>query len=485
MIIKAGDYSILMRGYELDREKLKSLGEAYNGKLEALTKCEQETEHFKNQCGEDNLGDAWQEQYKKSYELLREEGRNAYADVISYTEGSFFKSVEEVYKNSKRTRFEIARAFAQAEGEIPLPQSRVEEGEELFDFSDCNTEEDVFKWTVNHCLEIMSGIISLPPVKVTTRFPDKYLISIDNGTREPFKLGTTIEVGEELSVSLEREGCPEMKRIFQNSGTEVLNYSPYDLDILTICNGLLDAGNDYVPIETIARAMRGGKNGNISDKTTEEISDSLKRLMCPITLLYYSEKKNYKWENVSGRYVGPMLPVEIITAEVNGKVVANCVHFLEKPILFRLAEMKMQVVFLPASAIAINGYQNKRVRELSVYLYERVAMMYPAKDGKPKSPSLRTILVDTLLKETIEDEKKRKNGKIKKKQMDKTIEILTQYKEDGIIYGFSFNLDREANEKKQKFIIAMDEKQEREMWKAEGIRTTLTTKKKRESSKKA
>ena len=462
MILKPLDYLILMRGYESDKAEIEKLENAYNEKYEALKKCKRERELFKKNCGEENLGDA----FTKSCNKAEEELEKAYVDLISYDGGDFFKSIVEIYKSSGRSIFQITRAFRQAEKEMPIPQVDEEDGKILV-FSDCDTREDVFRWTVERCLEYMK--ISRPIVRTITRFPQSYLISTDKGTRELFKLGTTIEVGEELSVSLGKGGSSQIERIFQNIGTKVVDYDPSDLDVLTLCNSFFDRGNEYVPIQSIARAMREGKDGNISDKTIEEISDSIKRLMYPITLLYYTEKKEYtkrnrEWEEVSGTYTGAILPCEIVTANINGKEVFNCVHFFDKSILFRLAEMKFQVQALPASAIAYKGYTNRGVRALVNFIYQRIVEMYPGRDGKDKDLSLRTILVRSLLEETIKDEEKRKNRRVKKNQLDKAIKILEQYQKDGIIYSFGYNYDIEPNERKQKIIIAMNKEQDKELW---------------------
>ena len=140
------------------------------------------------------------------------------------------------------------------------------------------------------------------------------------------------------------------------------------------------------------------------------------------------------------------------------------IKLLGKSILFELAERKSQVTLLPASVLSSPGYMTRAKKELTVYLMQRVGAMKPGKNGKGKPLTMRTIRVDTLLNETMKEES-RKDRKEKSRQLKKVTEILSQYKRDGIISGFCYNYDIETDEKKQKIIIAMNDKQEREMWK--------------------
>lgn len=491
MILKRKDFRRLMRGYEFDKKKFNQLLETYQEKEDKFTDLFEEQE---KKYPEENILDRFTEyvrdsrrpdkQYpEEAFALLSnymDEAQDAYRKCISYKGGEILSSIVEYYKSSGKRYIDIANNYIGAVDKISLPKVEGSD-EELLDFSDCNTEEDVFKWTRDKLIEIMSLTIPKPVEIATTKGISDLLVNIDKGYWGLTTGGLTLKAGETVSIGLGRQGSDSIVRTIQLSpksledGIPELNLTPYDSAILSIIAQLKLKGNDFISVATIARALKRNKEGHISEKTKQEILSSIMKMMCLITIDYTSEATHYKFgKDTKSFYYGMLLPVELdVTVNLNGNIIHDGIRILRVPILFELALLKAQVTSLPLSALAVRGYMTKKVITLSSYLMQRVGAMKPTKHlktirgrevevEKHKSITIRTIRVDSLLKSTIPD--KYKDRDEKSIQLQKAEAILQQYKEDGIIYGFCFNYREEQDEKKQKYIIAMNKKQEREMW---------------------
>ncbi len=477
MDIKKSDLFRLLRGYDLEEREIEKYGKALKQKIAEQDKHTEELEKLKKyiKVRGMRLRPAEAEYYDRVSDFKDKEVNNAIVDYIAYEGGRLYTEIAREYKrNMKLTPFLIAGTFYQSKSKVSLPS----EGE-MVKFPDCYTEEEIFSQVKKAYLKAMD--IPLPPEKVSTRLSKEILVNLDKGTRELFK-GTTVKTGEIISIPLEKKGRAPMVRTFQitpealSRGIEELNLNSYDLGVLTICNSLLDAGNTIISAETIARTPRRGKGGDISKMTKEDILSSINKMMVPVVINFTSENTRYKWgEESQTIYRGAILPAEIVTVEINGKVIEDGIKLLGKSILFDLAERKSQVTLLPVSVLSAPGYMTRAKKELTVYLMQRVGAMKPGRDGKGKPLTMRTIKVQTLLNETMEEEN-RKDRKEKSRQLKKVEDILQQYAKDGIIYSFGFNYTgagAETDEKKQKYIIAMNEKQEREMW--EELRLSSST----------
>ena len=472
MIIKRKDYERLIRGYEIDKKKLDNL----------FTTCREKTDIIEELVNKWDMEEEHPREDLSATRALLEEAKDSLNDISAYEGGEMYSSIVEFYKSSGEKLRDIANAYYHAKRTLSLPSRPIVFGEEeLLDFADCNTEEEIIKWTRDRLIESMSDTLPLPVEIATTRGISDLLVNIDKGYWGLTTGGLTLKAGETVSIGLGRQGSDSIVRTIQLSpksledGIPELNLTPYDSAILSIIAQLKLKGNDFISVATIARALKRNKEGHISEKTKQEILSSIMKMMCLITIDYTSEATHYKFgKDTKSFYYGMLLPVELdVTVNLNGNIIHDGIRILRVPILFELALLKAQVTSLPLSALAVRGYMTKKVITLSSYLMQRVGAMKPTKHlktirgrevevEKHKSITIRTIRVDSLLKSTIPD--KYKDRDEKSIQLQKAEAILQQYKEDGIIYGFCFNYREEQDEKKQKYIIAMNKKQEREMW---------------------
>ena len=483
MNIKQKDLRLLLRGYELDREKADQLSKAYDEKSTVFLKCAVEQEKFQKHLEKTGkkINSALFDCYNREYTEKRVETQNAYIDLQLYLGGKLYNEIMKEYERSDKSLFDIVDILVQAGEKIPAP-TVVEGTEDMFSFPDCYDEDEIFRSVKKQIVEIMEHTVERPMRKVVTKSTDLLRWNNDNGTWE--MIMSILKKGEVMNISLEGKNRSPMKReieLLQNaldSTRQDLDLGLFDILVLTICESLRLAGNEIINTETIARVGRKD-DSQISEGTKEEIRKSILKLMSVVRVTLLDEIDHYHLEGITSHYHGQILPSEFITAEINGQVVGDAIRLHDKSIFFKMAERKKQVEDIPVYLIGGAGNnRTKKTDELSTYLLRRVEAMEPTKitkkkrgkettEEREKPLKLRTIRIDSLLMRTIPEEKKRKNRNVKARQLKKTEDILTLYKETGKIYGFCFNYAGAyfvEDEKKQKIIIAMNEEQGRTMW---------------------
>ena len=473
MNIKQKDLRLLLRGYELDREKADQLAKSYEDISNDFMKCAVEQEKYQKHLEKTGkkIARAFFDCYNREYTEKREKAQNAYIDLQLYLGGKLYNEIMKEYERSDKSLFDIVDILVQAGEKIPSP-TVVEGSEDMFSFPDCYDEGEIFRSVKKQIVEIMEHTVERPMRKVVTKSTDLLRWNNDNGTWE--MIMSILKKGEVMNISLEGKNRSPMKReieLLQNaldSTRQDLDLGLYDILILTICESLRLAGNEIINTETIARVGRKD-NSQISEGTKEEIRKSILKLMSVVRVTLLDEIDHYHLEGITSHYHGQILPSEFITAEINGQVVGDAIRLHDKSIFFKMAERKKQVVDIPVYLIGGAGHnRTKKTDELSTYLLRRVEAMEPTKITKKKRGKETTEEREKPLKlRTIPEEKKRKNRNVKARQLKKVEDILTLYKKTGKIYGFCFNYagaDLERDEKKQKIIIAMNEEQGRTMW---------------------
>ena len=483
MNIKQKDLRLLLRGYELDKDKAGELAKSYEDISNDFMKCAVEQEKYQKHLEKTGkkIARAFFDCYNREYTEKRVKAQNAYIDLQCYLGGKLYNEIMKEYERSDKSLFDIVDILVQAGEKIPSP-TVVEGTEDMFSFPDCYDENEIFRSVKKQIVEIMEHTVERPMRKVMTKSTDLLRWNNDNGTWE--MIMSILKKGEVMNISLEGKNRSPMKReieLLQNaldSTRQDLDLGLFDILVLTICESLRIAGNEIINTETIARVGRKD-DSQISEGTKDEIRRSILKLMSLVRVDLSAEVNNYHLEGITSHYHGQILPSEFITAEINGQVVDDAIRLLGKSIFFEMAERKKQVDDIPVYLIGGGGNnRTKKTDELSTYLLRRVEAMEPTKitkkkrgkettEEREKPLKLRTIRIDSLLKRTIPEEEKRKNRNIKARHLKKVEDILTLYKETGKIYSFCFNYagaDPERDEKKQKIIIAMNEEQGRTMW---------------------
>lgn len=462
MIIKRKDYERLIRGYEIDEKKLDNLYATLREKidisLEQLDKWDTKEKHSPEELG--------------ALLALSKEADNSMLDCYAYEGGEMYSSVVEFYKSSGERLRDIANAYHTANRTLSLPSLPIELGEEeLLDFSDCNTEEEIIKWTRDRLIESMSNTIPLPVESTITRHSGSYLRSTDKGMRAFFMGEERVKPEGETVLHLEKRGRHSMTRTIFMNGDVVrdsmgaLGYGVFHNEVYTAISNLALGGNTIVAPSTIAREYRHNPKARITDKEQRRIIDAIRDMMIFLKIDYTSEANDYHFgKGTQTVYEGALLDVEMITTEnkLNGTIVYNAIKIKDIPILFRLSLMKNQVVETPK----IEGrpekmYRTDEVGDLLGYLKQRVIAGKPGKNGKQKLLSLRTIKVQTLLREVLHTTTW--DRKTKERVLNNTIDIFAEWKRTGFIVDYTSNIGRERREREQRILFAVSEPQRKEI----------------------
>lgn len=462
MIIKRKDYERLIRGYEIDKKKLDNLYATCREKTdivgELINKFDMEEEHPREELS--------------ATRALLEEAKDSINDITAYEGGEMFSSVVEFYKSSGEKLCDIANAYYMAKRTLSLPSRPIVFGEdELLDFADCNTEEEIIKWTRDRLIESMSDTLPLPVESNITRHSGSYLRSTDKGMRAFFMGEERVKPEGETVLHLEKRGRHSMTRTIFMNGDVVrdsmgaLGYGVFHNDVYTGISNLALAGNRIVKASTIAREIRRNPKARIPQKEQRRIIDAIRDMMIFLKIDYTSEANLYHYgKDTQTVYEGALLDVEMITTEskVNGTVVDNAIKINSIPILFRLSLMKNQVVEIPKTArLPEKMYRTDEVGDLYGYLEQRVIAGKPGKNGKQKSLTLRTIKVQTLLREVTGSTTWDRKTKVR--ILNSAIDILAEWKRTGFIVDYTSNIGRERREREQRILFAVSEPQKRDI----------------------
>ena len=465
MIIKRKDYERLIRGYEIDKKKLDNL----------FTICREKTDIIEELVNKWDMEEEHPREDLSATRALLEEAKDSSNDISAYEGGEMYSSIVEFYKSSGEKLRDIANAYYHAKRTLSLPSRPIVFGEEeLLDFADCNTEEEIIKWTRDRLIESMSDTLPLPVESNITRHSGSYLRSTDKGMRAFFMGEERVKPEGETVLHLEKRGRHSMTRTITMNGDVVrdsmgaLGYGVFHNEVYTGISNLALAGNRIVKASTIAREIRRNPKARIPQKEQRRIIDAIRDMMIFLKIDYTSEANLYHYgKDTQTVYEGALLDVEMITTEskVNGTVVDNAIKINSIPILFRLSLMKNQVVETPKTArLPEKMYRTDEVGDLYGYLEQRVIAGKPGKNGKQKSLTLRTIKVQTLLREVTGSTTW--DRKTKERVLNNTIDIFAEWKRTGFIVDYTSNIGRERREREQRILFAVSEPQKREIRKA-------------------
>ena len=465
MIIKRKDYERLIRGYEIDKKKLDNL----------YAICREKTDTVGELVNKFDMEEKYSREDLSVTRALLEEAEDTLNDISAYEGGEMYSSIVELYKSSGEKLRDIARVYSEAKKKVPLPSRPIVFGEEeLLDFADCNTEEEIIKWTRDRLIESMSDTLPLPVESNITRHSGSYLRSTDKGMRAFFMGEERVKPEGETVLHLEKRGRHSMTRTITMNGDVVrdsmgaLGYGVFHNEVYTGISNLALAGNRIVKASTIAREIRRNPKARIPQKEQRRIIDAIRDMMIFLKIDYTSEANLYHYgKDTQTVYEGALLDVEMITTEskVNGTVVDNAIKINSIPILFRLSLMKNQVVETPKTArLPEKMYRTDEVGDLYGYLEQRVIAGKPGKNGKQKSLTLRTVRTQTLLREVTGSTTWDRKTKVR--ILNSAIDIFAEWKRTGFIVDYTSNIGRERREREQKILFAVSEPQKREIRKA-------------------
>jgi len=204
---------------------------------------------------------------------------------------------------------------------------------------------------------------------------------------------------------------------------------PYDKRVYIAVSALFNAGNDIVTATRIYYAMGG--TGKPGAKHIKRIDDALSKMTgAKITLDNAHEAEALKGKYPHFRYDGSLLPLERITAIVNGQVAESAIHIFREPPLMTFAKERKQVTTIDVALL--QSPINKTDANLSIddYLIDRISR---AKNGKGSSCR--------VLFKTLYDHAGITTKKQKQRAPEKIEKYLTYYQQQGFIKRYTMQAD--------------------------------------------
>lgn len=201
--------------------------------------------------------------------------------------------------------------------------------------------------------------------------------------------------------------------------------TPFDKRVYTAVATLYNAGNDIITLSQIYYAM-GQTGKKAGDNDRDRINDALTKMRG--ALIHFDNGQeaeaipNYKHY----KYDGSLLPMERLTATVNGKVTDGAIKLFREPPLMTFAKRRNQVTTLPIKLLQSPISKTESNLAIDDYLLERISR------EKRKDVKECRLLYEKIYQRaniTTRMQRKRAPEKIRK--------YLTYYKQQGFIKDFT------------------------------------------------
>ena len=229
---------------------------------------------------------------------------------------------------------------------------------------------------------------------------------------------------------------------FNDLGHEVSitkQLTPFDKRVMISAAALYNAGNTIVSVSQIYEKM--GNTGRPSAKAIEKINESLTKLRAAHVYITnewgedreatwgQSEKSTYRKADVF-KYDGSILPMERVSAYINGQLVESAIKLFREPPLVSFARSRDQITTV--STKLLQSPVNKTDQNLMIddYLIDRIAKMKRAAANKKQT-------VTKILFSTLFDSCKIKSKMQKSRAPEKIKAYLDYYQKCGFIHGYT------------------------------------------------
>lgn len=200
--------------------------------------------------------------------------------------------------------------------------------------------------------------------------------------------------------------------------------TPFDKRVYIAVSALFNAGNEVITLTQIYYAM--GYTGKPAEKQITRINDAVEKLRKSY-ITFDNENEAQSISNYPRfKYNGYLLPIESITATINGKLTESAIKMFREPPLMTFAKQRNQVTTITIKLL--QSPVNKTDANLAIddYLLERIS-----KEKRKGVKSCR-LLYETIYKRaniTQKMQRKRAPEKIRK--------YLGYYKQQGFIKDYS------------------------------------------------
>ena len=184
--------------------------------------------------------------------------------------------------------------------------------------------------------------------------------------------GSKKEINALVSINFDSKAMKE--KGLSIHGTEKL--APFDKIVLDAVNTLYFEGhNEYITTDMVFHVMTGNINKRITPKYSEEINNSLIKLLFTHITIEASEEAQMYPNLKDFKYDSTILPGDMVRAKLNGTEVA-CIHIYKTPPLYLYANHKNQIskvdITLLQKPFAKGIHENQESMTLLHYLLRRI-----------------------------------------------------------------------------------------------------------------
>lgn len=204
--------------------------------------------------------------------------------------------------------------------------------------------------------------------------------------------------------------------------------TPFDKRVYIAVSALYNAGNEILTLSQIYYAM--GNTGRPGQRDLTRINDAITKMRRAEISLNSSDEADEIKNYTKFVYDGDLLPMERITAIVNGKITDGAIKLFREPPLMTFAKDRKQVTTIDIKLLQSPMSKTDANLLIDDYLLERIH-----KEKRTKGSC--TILLDTLYKYaniTTSKQKQRAPEKIEK--------YLKYYKEAELFKSYKMSKDK-------------------------------------------
>lgn len=276
-------------------------------------------------------------------------------------------------------------------------------------------------------------------VKIESHPLDDIIYPVDKVNHSVWKLLEKDTVGQ-IGIHLEKTGSKtEIMGIYaidfsgiedlieQSGGKITKQLLPFDKRLYIAVDSLYQAGNAYITIPEIYRAM--GHNGNPPQREINRIIQSLMKMESAKIYLTNQAEIDAGYNYPLVNYYGSLLPMEFATAEKNGALVNSVVHPLKELTLSKFARDRKQCTRIAPALLNSPISKTDIALAIEDYLLERISR---ARNDRDKAEAV----LKRLQRKHMEDRTDKDNQQMDKlkKSLNKPFRILyeTLFAETGI-----------------------------------------------------
>lgn len=232
-------------------------------------------------------------------------------------------------------------------------------------------------------------------------------------------------------------GAIVMYRVNFDDLPDNVNFSkditPFDKQVYTTAGSILWAGNQITTITQIYYQM--GYRGKPAKKTLERIHESIEKMRFTHLWIDNDEETGKLKKRTHYHYDGYLLPAEIVTATVNGKLTDEAIHFLKPDLpLMAFAAERGEITTITTELRQLPISMTENNLALHDELYTRLSI---EKNRKKKDKQCR-MLLDTIYENMgLTADQKVQRSRVKKN----IIALLDHYKINQFISRYVFEND--------------------------------------------